>query len=268
MAEPAPRPDESLSGQLQRLVQSIKAAGRASLPRSNDALLLSIVEAAASIFGAAAASILLLDEREGTLVFRVSTGAADHDLVGTSFPMGQGIAGYVAMTGQPIAVSDVQRDPRFAAGFARSTGYVPRSILATPLISGERVIGVMEVLDKINAVSFGIQDMELLGMFAHQAAIAIEGSQRMECIVEALEMGLQRVAAQAEDDGGEAPDLGLNAILGVLHAGEEALNAGDLLALADLFNDVAGLGPAERQAAIQILTTFANYSRSRTRWRR
>ena len=169
--------DTTLVEQLGRMVQVLASTGRSVLPGSPDALLLSIVEAAAKIFGAGAASILLVNESEGVLEFKVTWGASDHDLVGTRIPIDQGIAGYVAMTGQPIAVSNVEQDARFNVNFAKSTGYVPKCILATPLIAGERVLGVMEVLDKIEAASFGMQDMELLGIFAHQAALAIEQAQ-------------------------------------------------------------------------------------------
>ncbi len=169
--------DSRLAEQLGRLVQALAAAGQVTLPGSAEALLSSIVEAAARIFGAAAASILLVNEDEGVLEFKVAHGAANRDLVGTRIPLDQGIAGYVAMTGQPIAISNVEQDARFNRDFAKSTGYVPRSILATPLLAGERVLGVMEVLDKIDAPSFGMQDMELLGLFAHQAALAIDKAQ-------------------------------------------------------------------------------------------
>ena len=121
-------------------------------------------------------------------------GAADRNLVGMSFPLDQGIAGYVAMTGQPIAISDVQQDARFNQSFAKQTGYVPKSILAMPLLSGERVIGVMEVLDKISAPSFGMRDMELLALFAKQAALAIAQSQQSERMAEALLLGLREIA--------------------------------------------------------------------------
>jgi GAF domain-containing protein len=249
--------EAGLTQGLQRLVRAIEAGGRAVLPRSNDALLQSIVEAAARIFGGAAASILLVNEEERTLEFRVAYGAANRDLVGMSFPLDHGIAGYVAMTGQPIAVSDVQRDARFNRDFAEATGYVPRSILATPLLSGERVIGVMEVLDKIDRASFGMQDMELLGIFARQAALAIDQSQQIEGIGEALVMGLKRLAASdlsadSEESRGDAAEAGPS-------------QARDILALADLFNDIGALGGAERQACLQILGAFATYARSRKR---
>ena len=124
--------EEKLSEQLQRLLISIEASGRAVLPKSNDVLLKSIVDAAARIFGAAAASILLVNEEEEALEFKVAFGPSDQDLVGTKFPYDKGIAGYVFMTGQPIATSNVREDKRFDQDFAKSTGYVPDSILATP----------------------------------------------------------------------------------------------------------------------------------------
>jgi GAF domain-containing protein len=242
---------------VQRLVQAIETGGRAVLPRSNDALLQSIVEAAARIFGGAAASILWVNETKRTLEFRVACGPSNQDLVGMSFPIDRGIAGYVAMTGQPIAVSDVRRDARFNRDFAESTGYVPSSILATPLVSGERVIGVMEVLDKIDSASFGIQDMELLGIFAGQAALAIEQSQQIEAIGDALVMGLRRLAA-SELSAGSAESAESSTQNGPSQAQE-------ILALADLFNDISALGDAERKACLQVLQAFAGYAQSRKR---
>lgn len=254
------RQENSLADQLKSLLLSIEASGRAVLPRSNDDLLKSIVETAARIFNAAAASILLVNAREKVLVFRVTYGKSDSDLVGRKFPLDKGIAGYVAMTGQPLAVSNVLQDARFNQDFAKSTGYVPSSILAVPLLAGENVIGVMEVLDKIDANSFGIQDMELLSMFANQAAIAIDQSQRMEWIDEALVMGLKRLI-----DPGAVP--GQDELLQALEQSGDHHSAAELLALADLFNEVSSLGAAERKACIQVLKIFADYRSSTRRTR-
>ena len=255
--------EEKLSEQLQRLFTSIEASGRAVLPRSNDVLLKSIVDAAAQIFGAAAASILLVNEEEEALVFKVSTGEADHDLIGTKFPYDKGIAGYVFMTGQPIATSNVKEDKRFNQDFAKSTGYVPNSILATPLISSDdRVIGVMEVLDKIDATSFNLQDMELLGMFAQQAAMAIDMSQQIDSIEQALVRGLKRLAKS--DKSSDSSDL--QAVLNQALSGEN--RPIDLLELADLFNDISALGEAERKTCLQVLNVFAEYRKTTSAPRR
>jgi GAF domain-containing protein len=249
-----PSREDRLAEQLSRLILSIQVSGHAVLPRTSQALLRSIVEAARSIFGAAAASIALLDEARGVLEFKVAVGQGNADVVGMSIPMDKGIAGYVAMTGQPIAVSNVEQDARFAGDFAKSTGYVPSSILATPLVTDERVIGVMEVLDKINAASFGLQDMELLGMFAQQAALAIDQAQQFDQLGEALTLGLKRLAT--EDATADAGEL-LSAIERVNTVQPQA---SDLLTLADLFNQIYNLGSDERQACIKILATFAEYS--------
>jgi len=252
---------EKISAQLQRLLAAIEASGRAVTPKPKDALLQSIVEAAGRIFGAAAASILLVNEQERVLEFRVATGGSNQDLVGRKFPLDKGIAGYVVMTGQPIAISNVRQDARFNQDFAKSTGYVPNSILATPLLSGEHVIGVMEVLDKIDAASFGMQDMQTLGLFANQAALAIEQSQQMEQIRHVLVLGLKRLASSD-------PSQPLTDLMAVLQKDLKDKQAvSDLLVLADAFNEISALGEPERKACLQILKTFAEYRRSSRRQR-
>ncbi len=249
--------DGKLAQQLQRLIRAIEASGRAILPGSDRELLQSIVDAAARIFGAAAASIALVDELQQMLEFRVSYGIGNENVVGMRIPLDTGVAGYVVMTGQPIAISNVQQDARFNQNFARSTGYVPRSILAMPLLRGDRVIGVMEVLDKIDAPSFGMHDMELLGLFAHQAAIAIFQSQQIDQIGDALVRGLKQLASA--DPSAPSADL-----IGALEdvPGDEA-QARDVLALADVFNAVSELGEAERKTCLQILSAFGDYVRSK-----
>jgi GAF domain-containing protein len=258
MSEPEGNEDGRLKQELKGLVLALETAGQASLLVSNDTLLRSIVEAAASIFQAAAASILLLNEKENVLEFKVATGAANRDLVGTRIPLDQGIAGYVAMTGQPIAISNVEQDARFNRDFAQSTGYVPRSILAMPLTSGERLLGVMEVLDKIDTPSFGMQDMELLGIFARQAALAIEMSQGMERLGDALAAGLQRLAQSAGVDP-------LSDLLSGFDEGIDATRQNDLLTLAALINEFGQLGEEERKTGLKILSVFAEYSQTRRR---
>lgn len=251
---PAGAGDRRLLEQLQRLVRAIEASGRAILPRSNEELLSSIVEAAARIFGAAAASIALVDEKEGCLEFRVAYGVGREQIIGMRIPLDQGVAGYVVMTGQSLAISDVQHDSRFSRATAEQTGYVPRSLLAMPLVRGDRVIGVMEVLDKISAPAFGMQDMELLGLFARQAAIAIDQSQSLNQLNDTIVRGMEQIAAgDAHAASGE--------ILAALRSAEGA--APELGELADLFNSISTLGDAEKELCVRTLRAFAEYARSR-----
>jgi GAF domain-containing protein len=256
MAQGRSTREQRLSSQLQRLMAAVEASARAVSPKPKDALLQSIVDAARNIFGAAAASIMLVNEQEKVLEFRVASGGSDQDLVGRKFPLDKGIAGYVVMTGQPIAISNVRQDARFNQDFAKSTGYVPNSILATPLLAGEHIIGVMEVLDKITAASFGMQDMSLLGLFANQAALAIEQSQQMDQVRDTLILGLKRIASA--DPSQPLTDL----MITLQQGGQEGQAASELLALADAFNEISALGEPERRACLQILKTFAEYRRS------
>lgn len=245
--------DRALAEQLARLLASLEASGRAILVRNDQDLLQSIVDAAAQIFGAAAASIALVDETQQNLVFKVAYGIGKENVVGLSIPLDHGLAGYVVMTGQPISVREVQKDVRFNQSFASSTGYVPRSILATPLLIGERVIGVMEVLDKINAPSFGMQDMDLLGLFARQAAIAIHQFQQYDRLGAALVGGLRRLAVEIN-----SPDL-----VHALDASGGAELPDSLLAIADQFNALSQVGEAEQQACLEILRAFGKFARSK-----
>jgi GAF domain-containing protein len=254
-------PDDNakLAQALRQLVLAIEATGRAILPGSNDELLQTIVEAAARLFGAAASSIALVNEKQQMLEFRVASGIGREEVIGMRISLDQGIAGYVAMTGQPMAISNVQQDPRFAQETAEKTGYVPRSILAMPLLSNDRVIGVIEVLDKINAPSFGMQDMELLGIFARQAAIAIDASQQYERLGEVLRRGL--IDLVKTDGGAEAQE-----VLHALGERQDDERYADLMALADAFRSIVALGEAERRACLQVLAAFAQYAHSKPRF--
>ena len=140
------------------------------------ALLRSVVEVARAIFAAKASSVLLLDEGTNELVFEAVVGEGEDDLVGKRFPAGTGVAGWVLATRTPLVIEDVRRDPRFAKDVAEDTGYVPEGLMAVPLLHDERALGVLEVLDRQS--SFTLAEMELLGLFASQAAIALDLLQR------------------------------------------------------------------------------------------
>jgi GAF domain-containing protein len=137
------------------------------------ALLRSIVEVARAIFSARASSIFLLDEDADELVFEAVAGEGEETLLGRRLASGTGIAGWVLVTRQPLVLEDVGQDPRFAREAAESTGYVPQSLMAVPLLHGERALGVLQVLDR-ESERFSLAEMDLLGLFANQAAIALD----------------------------------------------------------------------------------------------
>jgi signal transduction protein with GAF and PtsI domain len=106
------------------------------------------VEATRALFGAAACSVALVDDEGGTLEFVASDGEGAAEIVGVRIPVSRGIAGWAAMSGQPIAVRDVHSDPRFARDVAESTNFVPNAIFAAPILDAQgEVLGVASVLD-------------------------------------------------------------------------------------------------------------------------
>jgi GAF domain-containing protein len=182
------------------------------------ALLRSIVDVARAIFRARAASVFLLDGETDELVFEAVSGEGEESLVGRRFPSSTGIAGWVLVTGQSLVLDDVSADPRFAAQAAESTGYVPKAIMAVPLVSGERTLGVLEVLDRPSGERFTMDEADLLGMFATQAAIALDLLGRSRSARRLLDdeggdrSGLARLSAALESAEGEDREAALSLV--------------------------------------------------------
>ena len=150
------------------------ASGVVGSSESLQALRGAIVGVARAIFGAKASSILLLDEDTDELVFEAVVGEGEESLLGMRFPADHGIAGWVLATRTPLVIEDVSQDPRHAADVAEGTGYVPSGLMAVPLLHEDAVVGVLEVLDRPEQSQFSLQEMDLLGLFANQAAIAVD----------------------------------------------------------------------------------------------
>jgi GAF domain-containing protein len=242
---------EDLWSELARTASSL---GAALTPAGHDELLRSITAAAKDLFGAAACSLALLDEEEEHLLFHVATGAGADEVVGLRVPVGRGVAGWVVTSGQPIAIADVRRDPRFASDVAQTTGYVPQSILAMPLQTERAMLGVIEVLDRSSDGREDRRDMQLLGLFAEQAALAIENSR----VFSDLGRMLLEAAADAAGDG----DLGA----ALRRAARDAPSpTAELAELGALFNELGRAGPDERRLAARIVSEILSYQRTRGR---
>jgi GAF domain-containing protein len=177
-----------------------RAAVAAGVMGADDAyrsLLQSVVEVARSIFGAKASSIFLLDEDADELVFEAVAGEGEESLIGTRIPSSTGIVGWTLVTRQPIVIEDLSQDPRHARDVAAGTGYVPKGLMSVPLLADERALGVLQVLDRPQRPGFSLHEMELLGLFANQAAIALDLLQRSRRAKAALEEGGGDVAVVA-----------------------------------------------------------------------
>ena len=160
-------------------------------------LLQSVVEVARAIFLAEAASVAVLDPETDRFVFAAVAGAGSDDLVGRGFAAGQGLAGTVAQSGEPLIVDDLANDTRFARAVAERSGYVPNAMMVASLLRGEDTLGVLSVLDRGTTGRRPLQELELLQRFADQAAIALEATSSAvpvaPSVVAALEQRLRSV---------------------------------------------------------------------------
>lgn len=240
-------PVADLPGLLERLGQLAGDVGPVLSPAGRDDLVTAVAATAMRMFGAQACSVALLSDDDSELVFTTVVGAGADRVKGLRMPSGQGIAGWVAMSGQPLVVTDLQRDPRWA-GTASDAGYTPRSILAAPVATSERLLGVLEVLDRSEDRPEAAADLELLSVVADQAALALEGARAFD------DFGRRLLAAVATAAAADAqPELSQ-----LLSEAAARLGApdGDLLELAALFGELGRLDADDRRLAVRVLRQF------------
>lgn len=199
-------------------ISAAVAAGALAAEEAYRPLLQAIVEVARAILGARASSIMLFDEAAGELVFEAVTGEGEDELVGRRLPASTGIAGWVAQSRQPLVIEDVTQDPRFDMEAARRTGYVPQGLMAVPLIHEDTVLGVLNVLDRPQRSRFSLAEMDLLELFAAQAATALHlllQARRTEAVLAASGddlVAVARLAATVESLEGAQREAALRMI--------------------------------------------------------
>jgi GAF domain-containing protein len=186
-------------------IKATVAAGVFAAEEAFRELLQATVEVARAIFAAKASSVFLYDEETDELVFEAVAGEGSETLIGERIPSSTGIAGWVLVTRQPIVLEDVTQDPRWGGReIAERSGYVPKGLMAVPLLHGEEAVGVLNVLDRPQQARFSLEEMELLGLFANQAAISLDLLRRARRAKAVLEDGgadaaaLARVAARLD----------------------------------------------------------------------
>ncbi len=118
-------------------------------------------------------SLLLLDPKAKELHFEVVVGLQQEALAHVRIKMGEGIAGTVALTGEPLLVKDVQKDPRFSGRVDHLTGFITRSVICLPLKIQDVVLGVVELINPKDPALFQKRSMMVLSILADYLAIAI-----------------------------------------------------------------------------------------------
>jgi sigma-B regulation protein RsbU (phosphoserine phosphatase) len=154
-----------------------------------DEVLNRIMTTSKAVVRADACSLMLVDEATDELVFLVAHGSVGDQLKqGFRLARGQGIAGHVFDSGQPLLIADAYQDPRFHRDFDRKTGYRTRSILCVPIKIKERIIGVSQVINNLDGSAFTLEDQETLTLLCMHAAVAIENARMHRALLRKQQM--------------------------------------------------------------------------------
>ena len=252
----ARRSDARLAEDLRAVLVRSSLAGAIAAPVTHSRLLEMIVATAAQVISSQAASLFLIDDERGDLVFEVALGQKAEEVKKFRVPLGHGIAGHVAATGQPTATSG-NTDPRQSREIGESLGYVPRTILCVPLFYGDRVIGVLELLDKADEATYTMLDMHVLGLFANMAAVAIEQSRTRESLSGLLaEMVLELSDGSLSEDQRQELIKGVRRLAGDITRDQVYQKA---LGLVRLIEEISRGGERELGACEALLRAFADY---------
>ena len=138
------------------------------------------IEAATVVMDAEAGSLLLLDEAAGELYFEVALGEKGEGVREIRLKVGQGIAGHVAQSGEPVIVNDVQNDPRFSRQADKKSGFVTRNMVCVPVKARDKLLGVLQAINKKDGGVFGQEDLQEFVSLGHQVGIAIENANLYE----------------------------------------------------------------------------------------
>jgi signal transduction histidine kinase len=176
-------------------------------------LLDQILNSATEILNCDAGSLFMIDESSGELVFEVTAGPVADNLVGMRLPPGTGIVGRSVDNAQPIIANDVQHIENWSNTTDKQTGFVTRDLLVVPMQVKEKIIGVIEIINKKDGSPFTLDDQELLATFASQAAIAIENARLYTQTDQALSARVEELSVMQRIDRELNASLELDRVL-------------------------------------------------------
>jgi diguanylate cyclase (GGDEF)-like protein len=174
MSSEHPNPILSQTDELIRLSFFAEMAKSIASAATLHETLQAVMKQIGDIFAPLNWSLLLRDFKTGDLRFAVVVGSGRDQLEGKVLPRGKGIAGWIAEHKQSVIIEDVRKDSRFFDEMDGLTGFVTRSIIGVPLVSRDKVFGVIELINKLNGEPFTSLDLKILTTIADFAAIAIE----------------------------------------------------------------------------------------------
>lgn len=170
---------------LQTLNEVVQAINSSLKPKE---IFNTILAKAADLIRAEGWSVLLLTESGDELVFEAASGKVGKKILGMRLKVGQGVAGWVARYGKSLIIPDVSKDPRFYSGVDRKTKFTTKSVLCVPMKSRDRIIGVVEVVNKIGGETFTRNEFEIFENVVAHLTIALEKAQMYRRMEEASQV--------------------------------------------------------------------------------
>lgn len=251
--------DRQFVAALRTALATATAADTIGNPTPPDQLLEMIVRAAARAIPSPEGALMLVDTGRNVLTFDVVIGSTAATVRDVTVPVGHGIAGLVAASGQALAIANAQNDPRHARDVAEQSGYLPTTILAVPVMGVDGTpIGVLELLDRRRQPTFDLNDMELLGMFADQIALVIGMRRSHDLLAARLGTALASLGGLSSE-AQQTLAVRTEPFAARVEA-DEASRRTDVLA--DLVASIADQGSAEYEACMAVLKAFSQYSRA------
>ncbi len=165
-----------------------------------DPLLSQILESAVDILRSEAGSLLLVDEVTDELMFVVTTGPVAGDLNGVRLPPGTGLVGKAVESRNYVIDNNVQQSKDWFEKTDENTGFITRSLLVVPMEVRDKVIGVIEVINKMDGSPFSPDDQRLLSAFTAQAAVAIENARLFTMTDQALTARVEELSVMQRVD--------------------------------------------------------------------
>jgi hypothetical protein len=246
-----------------KLAEAAKAADlSASLTVPLIRLIDDLLVLAADSLGSDVGSVLVRDGDTGGLKFLTALGAAKEALLKLRVPAGKGIAGSVFSSGQPIAVSDANNEGSFWSEADARTGFLTKTVLATPLRSGGEIIGVLEFVNRRGEppyAPFTPEEMDRAAYFAESIAKIVDA----HAIAQLVEGVFDRLLESAFVPGLEPSEQKTKAMewLQTVHAPAKHR---EVLMLALSLYEIAGKGGAELAFCREVLDALVRFSESRS----
>lgn len=239
-----------LNARLRRLIETIDIANILTDPLTRS--INDLLAVAASKLDSDEASVLIRDGDGGDLRFLAAVGQVADQLLNMQVPAGKGIAGFVLMSGQPMAVSDAGEDSTFYAEVDKATGYSTQSILATPLRFKDEIVGVLEFINRRGAppyAPFTSDEMDTAGVYADAIASLVNAYEAAKLL---RDLSTKVLANSDEYD--------LAVVRSWLAASRDSPEHKERMDLAVLLREVASRGDAERKLCKQLLEAIVGYS--------